>query len=187
MERRKFVVGLGALASGSAAAVGTGAFTSVEANRTVNVNVADDTNAYVGLRATSDPNGQFASGSGSDEMIVDFDDSDNGGSGVNPDAETVFEEVFQIENQGTQNVEVDLSSSGSPSITIQDPGDLDVDGISGDGVAAALSTDEDSDGNTDTDGTVELGEGEKVDVDFAVDSGTSDFSGLTLTVEADAV
>jgi hypothetical protein len=170
---------MGSIAAGGAATVGTGAFTSVEANRTVNVNVADDTNAYVGLRATSDPNGQFASGSSSDEITIDFDSSGNTGSGVNPNAETVFEEVFQIENQGTQNVEVDLSSSG---ITIQDPGGIDVDAISGDGVAAALST---NDG--DTDGTVELDEGEKVDVDFAVDSGTSDFSGLTLTVEADAV
>ncbi|GAB3322717.1 DUF1102 domain-containing protein [Haloplanus salinarum] len=184
MERRKFIATMGSIAAGGAATVGTGAFTSVEANRTVNVNVADDTNAYVGLRATSDPNGQFASGSSSDEITIDFDSSGSpgSGSGVNPNAETVFEEVFQIENQGTQNVEVDLSSSSSPSITIQDPGDIDVDGISGDGVAAALSTDD-----GDTDGTVELDEGEKVDVDFAVDSGTSDLSGLTLTVEADAV
>jgi hypothetical protein len=37
VKRRKVLIGLGSLAAGSAATVGTGAFTSVSANRDISV------------------------------------------------------------------------------------------------------------------------------------------------------
>jgi len=48
-NRRKFIAGLGALATGSAAAVGTGAFTSVSAERSVTIDTADDAYAFLRL------------------------------------------------------------------------------------------------------------------------------------------
>ena len=172
MQRRKFVVGLGALASGSAAAVGTGAFTSVEADRQVDVQVASDANAYLSLDNSGASNDAYFDASG-DEYAVDFADSGNGGTGVNPNADTVAESVFTIENQGTQEVTVSLS--GSSDISVQGQG-TEVSAPSSDGINASLDDDA---------GDATLGVGESIDVDFGINSGTSDLSG-TLTINADA-
>lgn len=50
MDRRKFVLSVGALAGGGSLALGTGAFSSVEAERDVGVTVADDASAYLGIQ-----------------------------------------------------------------------------------------------------------------------------------------
>lgn len=189
MQRRKFLVGLGATVSGSAAAVGTGAFTSVEANRQVDVQVAGDANAYLGLKNSGDANEVYFDTS-NDEHAVNFANSGNGGSGVNPNADTVAESVFTITNQGTQAVEVSLEATSSDDLSAGDPGSISdtSDAPSGDGISAALSTSDDqlsSGSNSDSDGAVELDTGESVDVDFAINSGTSDLSG-ELTIVGDA-
>jgi hypothetical protein len=176
MERRKFVVGLGALASGSAAAMGTGAFTSVTADRQVDVQVAGDASAYLGLKNSGDANDAYFN-TDNDEYFVDFADSGNSGSGVNPNANTVAESVFKITNQGTQTVEIDLSTDASD-LTVQGNGSISAPGS---GVAVALAEDDD-----DSDSTYTLGTGSSVDVDLAVSAGTSDFTDLTFTISADA-
>ncbi|MFC7138105.1 hypothetical protein ACFQRB_19770 [Halobaculum litoreum] len=51
MDRRKFIIGVGALGAGTSAALGTGAFTSVEANRSFEVATAGDAGAYLRLEA----------------------------------------------------------------------------------------------------------------------------------------
>jgi hypothetical protein len=142
MQRRKFIAGIGSLAAAGVAAVGTGAFTSVSANRTVDVQVASDDSALLSLAAASAPNGVFADGSGSGTMSVAFDESGNGGLGVSQDATTVFRNVFRIENRGTQRVEVNLASGsgrdepvrihpkgsiGNENKSIRDP--LDAEGV----------------------------------------------------------
>ena len=42
MKRRKFLIGAGSLAAGSAAAMGTGAYSYAEADRTVTVDTTGD-------------------------------------------------------------------------------------------------------------------------------------------------
>ena len=179
MERRKFVVGLGALASGSAAAMGTGAFTSVTADRQVDVQVSEDANAYLGLQDSGDANDAYFDTSG-DQYSVDFesipDDPTNGtagGSGVNPNANTIAESVFQIVNQGTQEVTVSLTGDSTISIQSQS---TSISAPSSDGINASLSADA-------TDAT--LSPGDSIDVDFAINSGTSDLNG-TLEISAAA-
>jgi hypothetical protein len=174
MERRKFIIGVGSLAAGGAAAMGSGAFTSVEADRQVDVQVAEDANAYLGLDESGEANDAYFDTSG-DQYAVNFSDSGNGGSGVNPNADTVAEDVFTIKNQGTQAVEVDLSSND---LEVQSNGSISAP--SSDGIAVALA---DDDG--DNDNTYTLGTGDSVNVDFAINSGTSNLSG-TLTITADA-
>ena len=64
-HRRKFLAGVGALASGSAAAVGTGALSTASMERTVAADVASDSNAQIGLVAgdvsdiSEKPNGEI--------------------------------------------------------------------------------------------------------------------------------
>jgi hypothetical protein len=102
MERRKFLIGAGALASGSAAAVGTGAFSSVDANRDFDLDIEGDQNAYLQL----DPTSEYASVTeGSIELDFGFT-TDDGGSGINGRADTSFDDVFTIKNQGTETVNV---------------------------------------------------------------------------------
>ncbi|MES3160593.1 MAG: hypothetical protein PPP55_03370, partial [Halorubrum sp.] len=51
MERRKFTIGLGALATGSAAAIGTGAFSAAfVGDRDANITVSGDADALLALR-----------------------------------------------------------------------------------------------------------------------------------------
>jgi hypothetical protein len=86
MERRKFVVGLGALAAGSSAAVGSGAFTAAElSGREANIGVVDDTSGLIGLEAGGTELVSDAGGGDENELLIDFD-PDDGGLGVNPNS-----------------------------------------------------------------------------------------------------
>lgn len=54
MNRRNFIIGLGALAGGGAAATGSGAFSAAETERTVDVEITDDSDSLVGLEPGPD-------------------------------------------------------------------------------------------------------------------------------------
>ncbi|MBX0295308.1 hypothetical protein [Haloarcula nitratireducens] len=109
MQRRKFLIGMGSLAAGSAAAMGTGAFSSVSANRGVSVEVADDSNAYLGISSISEYADTTNDNSATLELNLDESVS-GGGSGINSDATTQIREVFQITNQGTKAVGISIDS-----------------------------------------------------------------------------
>ena len=116
MERRKFLIGAGALASGSAAAVGTGAFTSVEANRNADIQVANDSGALLTFDSSDNLNGDYVV-ERDDGIVLDIS-SDNGnilGNGVNDDATTFLRDLFDIQNQGSTDVIVYAEFSGSGS------------------------------------------------------------------------
>lgn len=118
MERRKFIAGVGSLAAGGAAALGTGAFTSVTATRNIDVEVADDASAYLRLEGTGGGNSGYVTDDGNGGTLsINLDSSNDGprGDGVNPDAVTEIDDLFDIENQGTQEVEVGLTKTGDNS------------------------------------------------------------------------
>ena len=120
MERRKFVIGMGALASGTAAAVGTGAFSSVEAHRDFAVEVADDSDAYLGLTAEShyarENGGAIELDFSSDNETEDEDGEGLGGEGLNQNGTTMFTHVFSIHNQGTNTVGIQIDRPDLPSV-----------------------------------------------------------------------
>ncbi|OYR62887.1 DUF1102 domain-containing protein [Halorubrum ezzemoulense] len=115
MNRRQFVIGLGAAAAGGGAAMGTGAFTSVEADRDVSVAVAEEDEAYLRLVPTPNTaNGAFAtqtSAGDGEQLLLDFNDSipNRNSQGVGQSSVYEFDDVFRIENQGTQDVYVNVS------------------------------------------------------------------------------
>ena len=122
MERRKFLIGAGALASGSAAAVGTGAFTSVTADRDLTVNVAGDASAFLKFALEDTENAAYAQVGGSSDSTLEIaldgsitdGDSEPTGSGVNEDAYTIIRDIFTITNQGTQDIYVGVEGSTLP-------------------------------------------------------------------------
>ena len=128
MERRKFVIGMGSIAAGSAAAVGTGAFTSVSADRGVTVEVDDDNDAYLGLEAERD---DIISDDGDDgQLTLDLgsqttnEGTDYEGEGFNKEAITEVDGVFRITNQGTDTVDLEIENDvDGLETTLQDPND----------------------------------------------------------------
>ncbi|WP_225332881.1 hypothetical protein [Halomicrobium urmianum] len=116
MDRRQFVASLGVLAGGGAAAMGTGAFSSVQAERDVSVSVEDDSSAYLAIRPTDEPNGNYADDTGNGELAIDLTgDNGNvgngiaGGEGLNANGLTSMADVFEVVNQGTQTVELEVT------------------------------------------------------------------------------
>lgn len=146
MDRRQFVASLGVIAGGGAAAMGTGAFSAVQAQRDATVAVADDASAYLGIRPTNEPNGNYADDTG-DELAIDLTgDNGNvgsgiaGGEGLNANALTSMADVFEVVNQGTQAVElrvtpllfIDVELASGPGLLVvflvpQNPDQIDVD------------------------------------------------------------
>jgi hypothetical protein len=108
MQRRKFIAAVGSLAAGGAAATGTGAFTSVSANRGVSVSVADDSDALLAFETTNaGSNSQYVK-SDDGTLSIDISDSnaniDGGGKGINQNATTIIRNMFDIRNKGSQPV-----------------------------------------------------------------------------------
>ena len=84
MERRKFLIGMGSLAAGTAAATGTGAFTAMSASRDTNIDVVTDSNGLIGLVDTTD--GDVVRTTDNGELTIDFTADGNAG-GVNVDSQ----------------------------------------------------------------------------------------------------
>ena len=130
MKRRTMLLGLGTAVGGMA--VGTGAFTSVEAQRDLTVEVAGDADAFLRIAPTEEPNGEYAE---IDDGLfgLDFTDGNDriagGGEGFNPESVTAIRDVFLVQNQGTQTIDLSLDygmgdDTGSASIVLQpDVGD----------------------------------------------------------------
>ena len=117
MERRKFMIGVGSLAAGGAAATGTGAFTTASVqDRTVNVEIDSDSGSQVALIAGDAPGiqettegelkldltGPNDEGVNSNSVYVWGDNPDGDAPhGEDPSYETAF--AFKIVNQGRRD------------------------------------------------------------------------------------
>ncbi|WP_336038248.1 hypothetical protein [Halobacterium yunchengense] len=130
MQRRKFIAGVGSLAAASAAAMGTGAFTSVSANRSLSVEVADDADALLGIDDIDDSaNSEYVTTEGN-TVSIDISSAE-GGTGLNDEATTTIDDLLKITNQGTQDVYVwaeNLPSEPRVALGVQDSSDIENDG-----------------------------------------------------------
>ena len=98
---------MGSLAAGGAAAMGSGAFTSVSANRGVTVDVADDSDALLAFETSNaGANSAYVEETESGTISIDISDSNDNfaGGGINQNATTIIRDMFDIRNQGTQAV-----------------------------------------------------------------------------------
>ena len=79
MQRRKFMIGTGALLAGSAAAVGSGAFTEMSSGeRTVKVRAADDSDGFVAIGPAGelDVEGVNTSSTATNSIVKEDDDGE---------------------------------------------------------------------------------------------------------------
>jgi hypothetical protein len=170
------VSGLSGMAS---LVVGSGAFTSVSADRSVDVAVADDADAFLAMVPSDGPNGEYAETTGDGTIALDFAENSAGGSGVGTDSVYQFDDVFRITNQGTQPVYVWATFSGASGSFTPDGSDTDIylypNGDSDDRLR-------DSD-----DDILYLGVGQSAEIGVYVDTtGVTTDQNLTMTVNADA-
>ena len=81
VKRRKFLIGIGALAAGSGAAMGTGAFSSASiSDRSVSVQIEDDENSQIALVPGDDPDINISE---SGEIHLDLTGGDDEGVNIN--------------------------------------------------------------------------------------------------------
>ena len=121
MNRRNVLVGLGGLAIGGGALFGSGAFDQVEAERDVTVETTDDADALLAIDVDDDYE-DISSGVTSIDLS---DDNLTSAQGLNPDAETTFEDMLTITNNGTQEVTVNISveeDDGLDDLTFEENG-----------------------------------------------------------------
>lgn len=115
LNRRSVLIGLGAAGIGTGAIFGSGAFTSVEADREATFEVTHDEGALLGL----DGDGQYveetAEGSAGED-IIEFNFSD-----LNDDAVSQFDGVLTITNNTQDGEEKD--------VYIADDGTVSEDGV----------------------------------------------------------
>ncbi|WP_226480721.1 hypothetical protein [Natrinema amylolyticum] len=116
MNRRNVLVGLGTIVAGGGAALGTGAFSSVRADRTVTVNTAGDSSAYLGVSVT----GNYAVDGGSGDAVeIDLGDSSTG-DGFNDDAVTDVTGILTLSNNAADGNQITVGfddGSGSQTAT----------------------------------------------------------------------
>ena len=185
MKRRTFIVGLGATAAGGTAVLGSGAFSSVEAERTVTVETVDDDEGYLQL----EPTGVFGRSSLVASPIDDPDsskvlkfripgpeededlDTVGGGDGIGLDSRYFFGELVDARNAGTQTVEV-TTEFDDPKGSI-----TDVD----------LFTDDDGTRLRNNPVTLEVGDEERLGLYLETDDTELGEFNLTLTILAEAM
>lgn len=130
--KRRTLLGLVAVNLGAGTAViGSGAFSSTEAERTVSVEVVPDYDAYLALESRIDGE---RSRIGDYELRLQFpglsDEAD--GDGVGADSVYEFHDSgFVVTNQGTNGIEVylDQDDSNGPTIEVYEHDDPDRDAI----------------------------------------------------------
>lgn len=105
MRRRNFLLALGGVAAGSGTILGTGAFSSVEAERSVTVETTGDANGLLGIAPFGDPDATSSNASDyvnapdGGTVAIDIDD-------INQNAITQIDRLLQVTNNGTDTVEV---------------------------------------------------------------------------------
>jgi len=117
MKRRRLIVLGGSVIAGLSGLVSSGAFSTVSAERIVEVGVADDAEAYLGLEDTS-TNGRSSSfGTPHDQIRFSIPSAfeTTEGEGINQKSSYTFDDLLRVTNQGNNPVvvwgEYDYSSS----------------------------------------------------------------------------
>lgn len=155
LTRRNALILMVVLVVGAGLIGGTGAFSSVEAERTIDLNTKGDSSALLGLVANDNTIAQSTTGgtgaTGDVETLQISNDD------LNENAKTVFEDAFTIVNNGDDDIDNLYIEENGTTITAGGPVDF-LDADTGDSIV--------SDGNS-----VDLGAvGGSVNVSVVIDT-----------------
>lgn len=109
LTRRNTIIGLGTIAAGAGVIGGSGAFDSVEADRSFEVSVSGDANALLGLQAADNSiiAGTETGGAGGNDIIyfeLQDEETEGQNTALNENATTEFFDTFSVTNNGNQTV-----------------------------------------------------------------------------------
>lgn len=110
MKRRQVLAGFGGVVCVGSLGIGSGAFDSVDAERSVRVAVGDDEQAF--LRVESLPTASTRAVTTDGTVIFSIDGTASDATGVGVDSVYRFRSLIRVENQGTQPVEVSSTYEG---------------------------------------------------------------------------
>ncbi|SDK20414.1 hypothetical protein SAMN05216226_1433 [Halovenus aranensis] len=116
MKRRNFLAGVAGTAIGGSALLGSGAFSRVESQRQVSIQVANDANAYLGLKLLDTPNSNnYVDYDEDGHLFINIaDQAEGGGQGVNSDSFTYFDGMFELCNQGKAEADISYELPSAP-------------------------------------------------------------------------
>ncbi|KAB1187474.1 MULTISPECIES: hypothetical protein [Haloferax] len=167
INRRNILLGLGAIVGGGGALIGTGAFSSVSAARSVTANTTGDGSAYLEIESSSN---YVVDDTGTNELEISLtaEGNNTASSGFNDDAITTLNNVLTITNNAAAD-----SSGSAPTIDV--------------GFSTTTPTAGDSPPSTPTSGkatvTLDDGNGKEARVTFYLDTavGSSTTPAVPLT------
>ncbi|WP_081927107.1 hypothetical protein [Halobellus rufus] len=193
ISRRNILIGLGALVGGGGALVSTGAFSTVSAERSVEVSTAGDASAFLTITGDED---YVADDSDGGVLTIDLGGPDgaNNATGFNQNAVTTITGVVEIANNSADGTDATIGVSTSP--PSEDPtasGEAAVEITDGSGGTAAVATfyaGLSGNNNIGNGSTPSIETGESAVLDVTVDttddvSVPTDASSGTLTIVAD--
>jgi hypothetical protein len=120
VNRRKFVIGLGALVAGSGAALGTGASVSSTMDRDANIDVVNDSNGLLAVVVSDDVDSDVLRETSNGEFTIDFTANGNA-DGVNVNSQYQIGSLFGV---GAPMNENGNSPSVNPAFEIVNNDDL---------------------------------------------------------------
>ncbi|MFC7202663.1 hypothetical protein ACFQJC_03995 [Haloferax namakaokahaiae] len=175
INRRNVLIGLGAIVGGGGALVGTGAFSTVSAQRSVTANTAGDGSAYLEIESASD----YIVDDGTTnqlEISLTADGNTTTDSGFNDEAITTIEGIVTITNNAASGsgtaptIDVGLSNSdpGATPPSTPTSGEATVTVADGNGQEAKVTFYLGAVGSSP--GAATLTPGESVDVDVEIDT-----------------
>lgn len=146
LNRRNTLIGLGTIVAGGGAALGTGAFSTVEADRTVNFGTTDDSDALLAFEVNS----ETLEGEDGEDGQIEIDVND-----LNENATTTFEGAITVTNNGENDIELSIENV---------PGDMTIkhgeEDLAENAVGIGSTDDLDLDVIFDLDGTASEEDGE---------------------------
>lgn len=189
LTRRKAIGGIaiGAVVAGTG--LGTGAFSQIEADRSIDIEIDDDAEALLTL-APNDDGGAASGGAssidgpgeleeytGDANEYLDTEDGtlqlDISDEGVNTDATTQFNDLIRVENNASQDIRVRVDGV---------PDGLDLKVFGDEGTTSIVGEDYDDDVTFNVDSVA----GITVEVD-ATEADENSLEGETVTIHAEAV
>lgn len=109
MLPRGKLLALVAIVVAASMVAGSGAF-SVAAERKATVKVAGDSDALLGLSSSTETDDQYARENEKGEMVIDIGENNKGAKGINPDSVTSIDNVFTVDNNGKDTIEVYITT-----------------------------------------------------------------------------
>lgn len=133
LNRRSVLLGLGTISATVGGAFGSGAFSSVEATRTVNINTSGDASALLSFEpnnpTTESDNNIIATEDESGTSVIKLEQTD-----LNENATTTFSDALKVSNDGEKDVGVSVNpaESDDPNNLIGDV--LDIEDTNGNSI-----------------------------------------------------